>query len=336
MHRIVSLVLLCLMGVTLSPNSATAQDNRADNELDRFMARVLARLDENRIAQRQYVFDEVEQFTVTGYDGEVYQAFTREYVWYRRDDVFVRSPVRIDGVTPSEADWRRYESEWLEVEARRAQEARAATETPCAPGRAAGPSTVADEVVDRSPSRDGSGKAADPSDGLEWRPRFLSESYWLDFQFEPGNYYFAGREQLAGEDVLRIEYFPERLFQEGGADDERCDQGAFVVPGAQEEFNKGALVTLWIDPTEQQIVRFTFDNIGFDFLPLRWVIRLDEVTASMTMGRPLDDIWLPERIEARGVMTLANGLTTLAYSRTFSDYRQATTGARLHPRPVER
>ena len=52
------------------------------------------------------------------------------------------------------------------------------------------------------------------------------------------------------------------------------------MPGAQEKFNKGALVTLWIDPAEHQIARFTFDNIGFDFLPLRWLIRLDELTAS--------------------------------------------------------
>ena len=114
--------------------TAPAQEREADNELDRFMEQVLARRDENRIARRQYVFDEVERFTVTGYDGEVYSRFTREYVWYRRDGVFVRSPVRFDGVDAGEDDWQRYEAEWLEAEAERAREA--ASGPPCAAGDA--------------------------------------------------------------------------------------------------------------------------------------------------------------------------------------------------------
>ena len=304
--------------------AAGAQDGGEANELDRFMEQVLARRDENRLARRQYVFDETEQFTVTGYDGEVYRTFTREYIWYRRDGVFVRSPLRIDGIAASEADWQRYEADWLEAEGRRARSALAASETPCAESNTPEPPTQADGTEgDQAPS--------DLAAAADLRPRFLSESYWLDFEFEPGNYYFAGRERLAGREVLRIEYFPERLFDERGADDTECDRPGIRVPGAQEEFNKGALVTLWIDPAEHQIVRFTFDNIGFEFLPLRWLIRLDELTASMTMGRPLDDVWLPERIEASGVMTMASGSTTIAYSRTFSDYREARTGGRLRP-----
>ena len=43
----------------------------------------------------------------------------------------------------------------------------------------------------------GAGETADLG-AADLRPRFLSESYWLDFAFEPGNYYFAGRERLAG------------------------------------------------------------------------------------------------------------------------------------------
>ena len=247
----------------------------------------------------------------------MYNAYTREYIWYRRDGVFVRSPVRIDGIAPSETDWRRYEANWLEAEAERARNARAASEDQCVQG---------DNTRERPTGGGGTGEHDGPSDlaaAADLRPRFLSESYWLDFEFEPGNYYFAGREQIAGREVLRIEYFPERLFDRRGSDDAKCDRPAIVVPGAQEAFNRGALVTLWIDPTEQQIVRFTFDNVGFDFLPLRWLIRLNGLTASMTMGRPLNGIWLPERIEASGVMTMASGSTTVAYSRTFSGYREA-------------
>ncbi len=324
-RAVACLAFLCVSVAGLG-GTATAQDTE-DNELDVFMEQVLARRDENRIARRQYVFDETERFTVTGYDGEVYRTSTREYVWYRRDGVFVRSPVRIDGVTAGEADWRRYEADWLEAEARRARNARDASETPCPSGADDEPATGADDDLDPS----------DLAAAADLRPRFLSESYWLDFEFEPGNYYFAGRERLAGREVLRIEYLPERLFAARNDDDDECDRRpGLAVPGAQEEFNKGALVTLWIDPAEQQIVRFTFDNVGFDFLPLRWFIRLDALTASMTMGRPLDDAWLPERIEASGVMTMASGSTTVAYSRTFSDYREARTGGRLRPGAAER
>ena len=318
--------------ITGQDGTAAAQAGGDDNELDRFMEQVLARRDENRIERRQYVFDETERFTVTGYDGEVYNAFTREYIWYRRDGVFVRSPVRIDGVTPSEADWRRYESDWLEAEAGRARDHGDASENPCASDGATGPPPQEDGTAENREPPD----PADPAAAAHLRPRFLSESYWLDFEFEPGNYYFAGRERIAGRDVLRIEYLPERLFEERDPDDEECDRPAIRVPGAQEEFNKGALVTLWIDPAEQQIVRFTFDNIGFEFLPLRWLIRLDALTASMTMGRPLDGVWLPARIDASGVMTMASGSTTVAYSRTFSNYREAETGGRLRPLDTER
>ena len=31
--------------------------------------------------------------------------------------------------------------------------------------------------------------------------------------------------------------------------------------------NKTALITLWIDPAEHQIVKYTFDNVWLDFLP---------------------------------------------------------------------
>ena len=314
---VVGLGILGLMAA--DPAFTAAQDGGEANELDRFMEQVLARRDENRIARRQLVFDETEQFTVTGYDGEIYRTFTREYIWYRRDGVLVRSPVRIDGVTPSEVDWRRYEADWLEAEARRAPNALAAAETPCASDGSSEPPTAGEGgEVDPPPSLGATERDDEPSNltaAADLRPRFLSESYWLDFEFEPGNYYFAGRERLAGREVLRIEYFPERLFDTRDSDDAECERPAIMVPGAQDEFNKGALVTLWIDPAEQQIVRFTFDNIGFDFLPLRWLIRLDGLTASMTMGRPLDDVWLPERIDASGVMTMASGSTTVAYSR---------------------
>ena len=40
------------------------------------------------------------------------------------------------------------------------------------------------------------------------KPRFVSEAYFMDFKFEPGNYYLAGNEKLEGKEVLKIEYYP--------------------------------------------------------------------------------------------------------------------------------
>ena len=152
-------VRLAFLGVMTAgvAGAAAAQEREEDNELDRFMEQVLARRDENRIARRQYVFDEVERFTVTGYDGEVYSRYTREYVWYRRDGVFVRSPVRFDGVDAGEDDWRRYEAEWMEAEAERARDA--ASETPCAPNDSLGSPAAADGV-------------AAPAGATRWRGRW--------------------------------------------------------------------------------------------------------------------------------------------------------------------
>ena len=157
------------------------------------------------------------------------------------------------------------------------------------------------------------------------QPRFVSEAYFLDFEFEPGNYYFAGPDQLDGRDVLKIEYYPERLFSDEGASITSDDQEDRIEAG----FDKTSLVTLWVDPTSHQIVRFTFDNLGFEFLPGRWLVRLDDLTASMVMSQPIEDVWLPEAIEFRGQLSLATGTFTVTYTRAFSNYRRAETGARI-------
>ena len=60
--------------------------------------------------------------------------------------------------------------------------------------------------------------------------------------------------------------------------------------------NKTALITLWVDPAEHQIVKYTFDNVWLDFLPGAWLVRVDDLRASMTMGQPFAGIWLPRTI----------------------------------------
>ena len=52
---------------------------------------------------------------------------------------------------------------------------------------------------------------------LAKEPQFVSAAYFLKFKFEQGRYAFAGPETYEGRRVLKIEYYPARLF----ADDER-------------------------------------------------------------------------------------------------------------------
>ena len=183
-------------------------------------------------------------------------------------------------------------------------------------------------------AREGAAAGVDASGGstsnapADLQPRFVSESYFLDFEFEPGNYYLAGRERLAGREVLRIEYYPTRLFADDERDGEDTD-GQVEVRIDSTGFDKTSLVTLWVDPAEFQIVKFTFDNVGFDFLPGRWLARLDDLTASMTMGQSIAGVWLPERVEILGQVTLAIGSFEVSYSRAFSDYREADVGGRI-------
>jgi len=187
-----------------------------------------------------------------------------------------------------------------------------------------------DELRGRLPAGTAAdGDAGDPDDGVlldaaRLEPRFISESYFMEFTFEPGNYYFVGRETLAGREVVRIEYYPTDFFDDG-PDTGDSDREAQIERG----FNKTSLVTLWIDPDVHQIVKYTFDNVGLDFLPGRWLVRIDELEASMEMGQPIGDVWLPLRMTVSGSATVALGEFDVAFTREFTDYREAQTGGRL-------
>src|SRR5215218_4262867 len=116
----------------------------------------------------------------------------------------------------------------------------------------------------------------------------------MDVKSEAGNYYLAGREKLEGQEVLKVEYYPMRMFGDDDKDDDgkkkdgkkqsRADDRADrkekeVEADIERRMNKTALVTLWIDPKEHQIVKYTFDNVWMDFLPGAWLLRMDDIRA---------------------------------------------------------
>jgi len=310
-------VALCL---TVSGVGAAGPAQRArTSDLDALMEKVLARRDETWSKLQQYVLDERERAQVVGPAGARLYGLDREYTWYIRDGAFVRSPVRFDGVTLSEAERQAYERQWIERE--REREARRS---------ARDASRAAEKSADEPPTDvDGLLK-------LTKEPQFVSAAYFLRFKFEPGRYALAAREPFEGRTVLRIEYYPERLFSDDESGRKRAaqdrkddDVDARVERQIERQMNKVALITLWVEPKAHQIVKYTFDNVGFDFLPGRSLVRVDTIRASMQMGEPFPGVWLPRTIDGRGAFTLANGTYAIQYDLAYLNYRQADVKVKL-------
>jgi outer membrane protein assembly factor BamA len=104
---------------------------------------------------------------------------------------------------------------------------------------------------------------------------------------------------------------------------QQSDRDRQLEQRIERQMNKTALVTLWVDPVEHQIVKYTFDNVWIDFLPAGWFVKVDDIHASMTMGQPFPGIWLPREMNIHAGVTMAMGSLEAAYARRFSDYKQA-------------
>jgi len=296
------------------------------SDLDRLMERVLARRDENWKKLQQYVLEERETFDLTGPGGARLYGFRRDYSWFMQEGIFVRSPLRADGVTISESDRRKAEAAWIRRERRR-EARRAARAKEAAATQSESASPVADSSAPSEADSSTSSEAApeqsvEPSAALvSVEPAFVSHAYFLRFRFEPNHYALVGREMLDGKSVLRIEYYPSELFREGRTRPNRRvrDRDEDI----EEKMNKVSLISLWVDPDAHQILQYTFDDIDMDFLPGRTIARVDDVKATMRMGQPFPGVWLPRDIEMRFRMTLAAGAVEARYMVGYHDYRQA-------------
>jgi hypothetical protein len=328
-------------------------------DLDQFMARALQRRDIDRKTLADYVLDEVETFEVLAPGKVPVARMRREYTWYVRDGIHVRSPVRFDGVPISEADRRAYEDKWLKSEENRRK-----------------------YRTERDAKREAEGKGPALSAPSINEPRFVSESYFMDFKFEPGNYYLAGKETIEGKELLKIDYLPTKLFDEGESERDKEDAAAHKAEDqksgdgksadenkkddsktadkdkkddrkdekkkdekkkdpkkeqkekAQEDeierkMDKTSQVTLWVDPQTQQIVKYTFDNVWLDFLPGGWLVKIDDLRASMQMGQPFPGVWLPHSMSIHAGVTVALGSMELQYHREFSNFRKADVSTKV-------
>ena len=298
-----------LVAASIAPRAQTATPAPA-TDLDAFMARVLERRDDNWKKLQQYVLEERETIQLIGPGGTLLYGARRESTWFPRDGRFVKSPLRINGVTIGEEDRRKAEETWLKLEDER-EKRRAEREKGANPGQdAASTAPLTEESVRQA---------------LE--PGFISAAYFMRFKFDPGHYALAGRDQFEGRNVLKIEYYPSKLFDEG-----RTRPNKELRKRSEEiqtKMNKGALVTLWIDPAEHQILKYDFKNVDLDFLPGRWLVHLDGMNAAMEMGQPFPSVWLPRSLRIGVDLTLATGEIDGRYAVDYYDYKLATVATKV-------
>jgi hypothetical protein len=292
----------------------------AENDLDAFMKQVVARRDDNWKKLQQYVFDEREQLEMRGPNRVPIWGERREYTWYIRDGFFVRSPTKFNGVTIGDAERRKFEADYLrQAQARDKRPSRGGSATADGPGVTVDSGAAdTDRAADPALAQDVSGVIRQNRP-----PQFISSAYFLRFKFEEGKYALAGRETIDGREVLRIEYYPSRMF--GGTDRRRGKAPSSEDAARDAEFqrlmNKVALVTIWVEPKAHQIVKYTFDNVGFDFLPVQWLVHVSDLRATMTVGQPFPDVWLPTSMDINLAMTAAFGQIDLRYGLEYHDYR---------------
>jgi hypothetical protein len=310
--------VMMTIGVCLTLSPAFGQNSSPTAELDAFMAQVLTRRDENWKKVQQYILDERERVELRGPGETLLWGSRREYIWYPRDGFFVRSPIRFNGVAISEAERERYEQDFLRRTKNRDERAK-----------------------QQGKETEGTADVA-PSDlqGLLQQtrePQFVSSAYLLKFKFEEGHYALVGRETIDKKSVLRIEYYPARLFSDDP--DTRAEARAKQVSGSksrgdaygdemQRLMNKVSRVTIWVEPDQKQIVKYTFENIGLDFLPASWLVRVTELRANMLMSEAFPGVWLPSRVDVLGSFLLAPGPFAVSYDIQYSGYREAATSGK--------
>ena len=295
------------------------------------MAKVLASRDQNWKKLQQYVLDERERVEVRGLSDQPIWGEQREYTWFIREGYFVRSPTKANGVTVGEADRRNAEDDYLA----RARSREKQAERDRAKAAAAADPTGAPAPPDAPPPAGAPPADLDALLRQTRQPQFIDSAYFLNFKFEPGTYALVGRETFDGRPVLRIEHYPKRLFSHEQDDqrkrraEKRSDRGEDAEAQLERMMNKVALVTIWVEPESHQIVKYTFDNVNLEFLPAAWLLRVTDLTASMTMGEPFPGVWLPRDVDLRFAGMLAIGSFGVRYQLDYLNYRQATTTGRI-------
>ncbi len=263
-----------------------------EDEIDAFMEKVLERRVTNWEDLYRYTVRDREVVDITGPGGDKIESQVGEYTWYVREGYMVRSPDTLNGAKVGASARETFEQQFLE-RARQRDDERA---------------RKAAERVEGDAGED---------EGAE-----ADREYFLGFPFEAGNYYLVGFEELEGREVARVEYYPEELFEDDGDEDDA---------EMMHSFQKTSRVTLWVLAAEHQIVKVAWDSLGFDFLPLHWLVQVDDVQAELIMHRPFpeEDVWLPREILVHGQFTVATGAYSMSYALEYFDYKESEVAAKV-------
>ena len=307
-------VIACLLVATASAYPA------AQSDLDELMGRVLLKRDDNWKKLQQYVLEERETMEVTALDGRKIYGFKREYQWFPRQGFFIKSPLTSDGVKIGEAERRRQEARWLARE-----QFREKRRAEVAAGKEPAAADDGKVTIGIGPGGVSTSFEAELRDTLE--PGFVSAAYFLDFKFEQGQYALAGRDKYEGRDVLKIEYYPMKMFTGGRTRPNRQLRERNKEIGRQ--MNKVSLVTLWVDQEDRQIVKYDFQNVDADFFPAQWFMQLESLNAGMEMSQPFPGVWLPRIIRIGFDIAFAGGNVKGTHSSEFYDYRLAEVTQRI-------
>jgi hypothetical protein len=295
----------------------------AQTDLDAFMKDVVARRDDNWKKLQQYILNEREQIEVRGPGQLPVWGERRDYQWFLRDGFFVRSPLKVNGVTIGESERRKYEDNFVRREKARDKRLQAREKAQAAEAGTPVPETAVPTNVDSLIAQ-------------TREPQFISSAYFLKFKFEEGKYALVGKETIDGRELLKVEYYPSRLFSDDtDRNKKRAEKGETLSKDQkfdqtiEQAMNKVSLVTLWVEPNAHQIVKYTFDNVNFDFLPAAWLLHVDDLKAAMTMSQPVPDVWLPRDVDMLFSATMAFGSFDVHYRLDYHDYRRAETSSRI-------
>jgi hypothetical protein len=150
---------------------------------------------------------------------------------------------------------------------------------------------------------------------------------FFGFKFEPGNYFYAGRETVDGQELVVIEYFPTSFFSEDD-DDHDPDEEELV-----RKMDKATKVVIHILPEEHQIVSMNMVVNDWTFLPGRWAARVTGIGMTMQMAKPLGSVWMPEKISGFGEVTTARGTMVFKAKVEFIDYARTQTRVKFRFAP---
>jgi hypothetical protein len=317
--------------------AAVAASPSPQSDLDTLMSEVLNHRDQNWKKLQQYTLIERENLQITALAVFRLFGFEREYLWLPRQGFFVRSPLKIDGVTIDDATRMKEEDKSL----RNAQNAEKARNERDAKKARAGAAAEGDvpAPISSIPGDLAMTSAVEDIINQTFEPGFVRSANFMEFKFDAGSYALAGRERMLDRDVLKVEYYPTKLFRdEGPKQKPPCDQRS---PGSQctkeekldqdidAKMNKVSLVTLWVDPAEKQILKFEFRFQDLDFLPGHSIIRIESARSTMEMGEPFANVWLPSSIGMRFRLGSAAGPLEAKYEVKYRDYRLPEVTGRI-------